>query len=344
MDVRLITGLDYVAAVLHGRRSRMAEGERLAGLCAGRSIGELARALYGETAIASAVELQKRLILDRATELLELGKKLEGPAAGLLGWMAVRFQVENLKVLARGLASHTPPSEVQGHLVPLPGDLAVDARALAAGAAVETLVEVIKQPALRDAVVAALPLVRAHPRSFFLEAALDRGYFTELLARAEAVAGDDREDVLTLVRQEIDLFHLALVVRGKFHYALPAEQVTPFYVPGAALRWKDFRAMLAAADLAEAAAKAVRLVIDKAPQTADAAALERAAWDRYHRLAAAIFRRSQTGLGLLVAYVVLRRVELANLIAASEGIRAGMSVDDLRRRMVPRPHAEARRV
>lgn len=360
MDVRLTTGLDYVAAVLHGRRSRMAEGDRLGALAAERSIGDLARALYGETAISSAVELQKRLVVDRALEILELARKLDGPAGEFLDWLAVRFQVENLKVLARGLAAGTPWSEVQAHLVPLPGSLAVDARAMASEATVETLAGVIRQKPLAGALAAALPLYQAHPRAFVLESALDRGYFVELLARAGAVAGEDLPDVLALVRQEIDIFHLVLVVRGKFFYGLPAEQLAPFYVPGARLRRPDFSAMLTATDLAEAAGRAVGFVIDAAPEGSEpaaaaagnflsgtgayAAALERLAWERYYRLAAAVFRRSPAGLGLVAAYVVLRRVELANLITASEGIRAGLPADDLRRRMIPRPEAEARRV
>jgi vacuolar-type H+-ATPase subunit C/Vma6 len=344
MDVRLTTGLDYVAAVLHGRRSRMAEGDRLGVLAAERSIGDLARALYGETTISSAVELQKRLVVDRALEILEIARKLDGPAGEFLGWLAVRFQVENLKVLARGLAAGTPWSEVQAHLVPLPGNLAVDARAMASEATVETLAGVIQQKPLAGALVAALPLYQAYPRAYVLESALDRGYFVELLVRAGAVASEDAPDVLALVKQEIDIFHLVLVVRGKFLYGLPAEQVAPFYVPGARLRRPGFSAMLTATDLAEAAGRAVGFVIDAAPEAADPAALERLAWDRYHHLAAAVFRRSPAGLGLVAAYVALRRVELANLIAASEGIRAGLSADDLRRRMIPRPEAEARRV
>jgi vacuolar-type H+-ATPase subunit C/Vma6 len=344
MDVRLTTGLDYVAAVLHGRRSRMAEGDRLGALAAERSIGDLARVLYGETAIASAVELQKRLVVDRALEILELARKLDGPAGEFLDWLAVRFQVENLKVLARGLAAGTPWSEVQAHLVPLPGNLAVDARAMASEATVETLAGVIRQKPLAGALVAALPLYQAYPRAYVLESALDRGYFVELLARAGAVAGEDLPDVLALVKQEIDIFHLVLAVRGKFFYGLPAEQLAPFYVAGARLRRPDFSAMLTATDLAEAAGRAVGFVIDAAPEAADPAALERLAWDRYHRLAAAVFRRSPAGLGLVAAYVALRRVELANLITASEGIRAGLSADDLRRRMIPRPEAETRRV
>jgi hypothetical protein len=53
-----------------------------------------------------------------------------------------------------------------------------------------------------------------------------------------------------------------------------------------------------------------------------------------------------------VAYAALRRVELANLIRLSEGIRAGLPADVIRRRLIPRsdlapgrtPSAEGARV
>jgi len=386
MSVRLITGIEYVAAVLHARRSRMAEGDRLGALCAGRTVAELARALYGNAAIASAVELQKRMVLDRANEILELALRLDGPGGELIAWMAVRFQVENLKVLARGLSAHTPASEVEAHLVPLPGDLAVDARSVfiqaprmqeirdatlfsitrlsvmenrvaslisaadsnmaeaLAGGAVEAFVEVVGRPPLREAVLAALPLYRAHPRAFFLEAALDAGYFTELVARAGAVTGDERGHVLALVEQEINIFHLALIIRGKFHYGLPPEQLMPFCVAGAGARKADIGAMWSAPTLAEAAEWAAGFAPGDVPQVFDGSAIERMAWARYHRLAATTFRRSVMGLGLVAAYVALRRVELANLIAVSEGIRAGLSADDIRRCLIPCREGEARRV
>lgn len=342
MKTRLVTGIDYLAAVLHGRRSGMAEGERLAALCGARSIAELARALYGDTAVASAVALQRQLIVDRANELLDLARQLDGPAGELLDWMAVRMQVENLKVMARGVVGRLPLGEIEAHLVPLPGHLAVDVRPLTSGATVETLADLVPRGPLHAAVSDALAVFHAHPRAFFIEAALDRGYFAELLARVGAVPGTDRRDVLDVAVQEVDIFNLMLVVRGRFNYGLGPDLVMPLHVAGARIGRREMAVMLAAADLATAAQRAVRLVIDALPGSAqagaaaiDPAAIERMAWERYRRIAGAVFRRSHTGLGVVAAYAALRRVELANLITASEGIRAGMSAGDICRRMIP---------
>ena len=69
--------------------------------------------------------------------------------------------------------------------------------------------------------------------------------------------------------------------------------------------------------------------------------LEVLAWHRYLRLARAAMRRSQLALGVVAGYAAIRRVELANLITLSEGIRAGVEPDVIRRRLIPRPDLAA---
>jgi V/A-type H+-transporting ATPase subunit C len=351
MKMRLATGLEYVAAVLHGRRSRMAEAERLDALLALRTTADLARALVGDASVASTVDLQKELVRRQADELLWLARRLEGPPADLLDWLAARFHVENLKVLVRGFVSRLPAAEVQAHLVPLPGDQAADVQAMASADSAEALAATVRPATLRQAMLEALRLFHARPRAFFLETALDRAYLEELAARADALGGDDARDVRVVVNQEIDTFNLMLVVRGRFAYGLRAEQVMPFYVSCASLRRRDMAAMLAAPSLAEAAARAVGVAIDAlpkdaaqpgAPQGVDPAAVERMAWDRYRRLAARTFRRSPGGL--VAAYAALRRVELANLMTVSEGIRAGLAPEEIRRRLISPVEAQAARV
>jgi vacuolar-type H+-ATPase subunit C/Vma6 len=50
------------------------------------------------------------------------------------------------------------------------------------------------------------------------------------------------------------------------------------------------------------------------------------------------------GFGVVVGYVALRRLEVANLITISEGIRTGAGEDVIRARMVPRVEREASHV
>jgi vacuolar-type H+-ATPase subunit C/Vma6 len=133
------------------------------------------------------------------------------------------------------------------------------------------------------------------------------------------------------------MFHLMLVMRGKFLYGLTAESLHTFHVPGAGVSPARFKSMLSDADPASALARVVGRVIDALPGES---AWESLAWERYHRLANRAFRQSHMGLAAVIAYTALRRVEAANLITLSEGIRAGMPATQVRARMIPRTDVE----
>ena len=60
------------------------------------------------------------------------------------------------------------------------------------------------------------------------------------------------------------------------------------------------------------------------------------AWNRYLRLANALFRQSRMSIGVAVGFAAIRRIELANLITLCEGMRMGMEPFRLRQRLITR--------
>jgi len=345
MALRTATDLDFIAANIHGRRSRLAEAERLDELCRIRSLPDLARALFPESRFLTAVHLQRVLVLDQVEEISTIASKIGGSSGRFLDWLRMRFRVENLKVLVRGFSGGMALRDLQPHLVPLPDDLALNPQVLASAGTIEAFTAVVDPPSLREGLERAIEPYNKRPRPFFPEAGLDHGYLTELLARARALPRAHRDDVLGIARQEADTFHLALVARGRFTYDLAPGMLRPFHVKGTQLSRQAFRQMLEAETLADAASMAVGAAIDAVPGGGglDATALEVLAWNRYYRLANRTFRRSHMGLGAVVAYAAIRRIELANLITLTEGIRARVSPEPLRRRLIPRadPGADA---
>ena len=339
MALATTTDLDFLAANIHGRRSHMAEGDRLDAFARLRTVPDLVRVLMpAATGIATSADLQRRLVRDLATELGALASYLGGPAGALLRWLRTRFEVENLKVLARGFAGGLAGDAVRPHLIALPDAPAPDPEPFVRAGDFETFVSLVPEGPLRDGAARSADLYAAHPRSFALEAGLDCGYLAELLDRAARVP--DREYVLAVARQEVQTFQMMLVARGRFTWGLEADDLAPF-----GLLRGPFERMLAARDLADLARAAVGQAIDRLPaggeEKVDAPTLEALAWDRYWRLANWTFRRSHMGLGAVVAYTALRRVELANLIRVSEGIRLGVGTDRIRRLLIPQSGREA---
>lgn len=331
----IVNDLDYLAARLHGRREKMAEGARLDALCRLASVPDLARALYPAAAPSTAEELQRRLVEDLADELSVLTSFLTGPWAGLIEWMLKRFEAENIKTLIRGLGAAAVPDAARPRLIPLPATPARDAAAPAAARTIGELIRLLPEGVLKSGLKEAVLVYPAGSRPFFYEAALDRAYLRELLRRAGKLPGPDREATGAMVRQEADIFHLALTARGKFVYGLKKEVLLALHVEGTEISSKRFAAMLGAADLAAALEilpaklKGSRGYLP-APEPA---AVEAMARRRFLRLADRAFRNSHIGFGTVAGYAALRRLETANLITLCEGLRLGIPGADIRARL-----------
>jgi vacuolar-type H+-ATPase subunit C/Vma6 len=336
--------LDYLVARLHGRRGHLAEGDRLDALCALRSLPDLVRALTPHALFTSVAEFQQELILDMVQELADFAAQLTGAGSALMAWMRVRVQIENLKVLARAFATGKSGAVARKYLLPLPPDLALDFAALSVADSLESFIAATPSGVLRQELIESAPEFDKAPRALVLEAALDRAYFRELLKRTKALPHEARTDALAIARHEVDTFHLMVVARGRFTYDLPAERLAWLHVPGGGISRDRFGRMLEAATLRDAAQEAAAFVLpalltDKdlfgtGWTDPDPAILEPLTWNRYDRLARRAFRRSHMGLGAVVAFAALRRVEVANLITVSEGIRTETPPDVIRRRLI----------
>ena len=141
-------------------------------------------------------------------------------------------------------------------------------------------------------------------RPFFMEAALDRGYYQELVARTAALRSSDKAVVEPLARHAAETFRRQLLARGQFNYGVAPELLAQFEGTTAG-RVSEIPAEAAAAN-------------------------------QLYRLANRATRRNPIGLGMVVGYVTLRQIEIANLTTISEGLRLGLPAEIIRARMIPR--------
>jgi len=347
MELQMAKDLDYLTARLHGRRSRLAEGGRLDSLLRLKSAPDLGRTLFPEARIQDSPAAQRRMVRDLIVEMTGILHHLKGPEARLAEWMILRFHIANLKILLRGILSNTPARIAESHLIMLPADPVLEWAALLTKAKTpEDLTAMLPEEPLGRMLRGALATVPDRKEPFFIEAALDCAYFREGLVRAKALPSADRALITALVAAETDIFHMMLVLRGRFHYGLSPDLLEPFFAGKNRHTHLHFQAMMAAPDLTAAAKQMFGPVLDPpqpgAPEgSADPAALERRAWGRYRLLASRTFRQSRTHFGTIAGYIGLRRMETANLITLTEGIRCLVPEDSIRHRMIPPLHPEA---
>lgn len=347
---RIANDPDYLTARLHARRSRMAEGERLDSLCRIRNLSEFFKTIFPESEFQGSLDFQRRLVRELIGELSRFRAYMLGPGADFMDWTLVRFQVENLKVFIRARLTEAPIENLDEYIVSLPSELTLNAKGLSAAKSPEDFVRLVPKGLLRENFVKSLDIYRTHPRPFFLETALDRAYFQGLVARMKALLPGDRDIIEPMVCQEVDIFHLMLVTRGKFHYSLTPGSLRLFHVAGTRVTYALFAAMLSEQEFSASVGRAAARVFDTArsdqgpgnePMAVDASAAESLAWGRFLRLADLAFRQGHMGLGAIAGYAGLRHVEIANLITISEGIRAGMAAETIRARLIPRVKAES---
>lgn len=332
--------LDYLATRLHARRSRMAEGERLDELCHLRTIPELGQALGLDLEFQSAAQLQRRLVQDLFHELASCARHVGEVGGELFGWILVRFQVENMKTLIRGFLNRRSPEVLQEHLLPLPESLALDVQGLATAGSMADFIELLPPGILRERLNEVAAAHHDQPQPFYLEAAIDSAYFQMLLVKTRHLSGEDLTVVRPLMLQEANFFQFMLAVRGRFNYDLPPDVLLSLEVPGLSKDW--FKTLLSAPDVMAAAKGGLAIVLDELPRERGDGEMDvdGLCWKRFHRLANRAFCSGDMGLGVAVGYAGLRRVETANLITLSEGIRTGMTAEAIRGRLIPRADAE----
>jgi vacuolar-type H+-ATPase subunit C/Vma6 len=237
-------------------------------------------------------------------------------------------------------------------LSPLPPELRLDAAIAADATSLAHFARQLPEGVFRECLEQMPAREPAAAAPFFTEAALDRAYFEELLRRTAQLAGEDRDCIHALAQQEADTFHLMLVARGKLVHGLPAEQLNRLHVAGAGISRVRFNAMLTDVDWRTALRRAVGLALDAMPTTPEGeptaasfvTALEAATRRRLMRLAQRAGRGGFTGLGAIVGYAVLRRLEAADLTTLSEGIRLAVPGEALRARLTSGRQLEATHV
>lgn len=309
--------LDYVAANLHGRRNRMAEGGRLDSLLSLKTLPELGQHLAVPLPDQTAIGIQQHLVQNLATEIPRLTPYLTEVESDWVSWTEIRFHLENLKMLIRAILSHQPPEQSLTHWLDLDGGITLDAARAIATSSLDTLATQYRDSPLGKSLKTTVATYRDPPRLFLIESALDRDYFIGLLERTDRLSDDDRKQIRNLVVHEVDTFLRLLALRGRIHYDLAPSLLASFHIPGTTISKRRFLAMLNASGA-----------------SINIASEESAAWRRYLTLADTAFRRSHIGFGVVAGYIGLRRMEVANLIMVSEGIRSDLPRDTVRAHLV----------
>ena len=162
---------------------------------------------------------------------------------------------------------------------------------------------------------------------------LDKAYGERLL---QLCAGMD-EWILRLVAYDVDARSLFFVLRAKFNYKLAFSDIERFVVAsGVYLKPRHATQFYAAADLAQAiGAMPVSLLSrERRRGIISLQQLEEALLLQQYRLAARCFAESVVSISAAFAYYYIKRIEFANVIRVTEGVRHSMPRADIESRLL----------
>jgi vacuolar-type H+-ATPase subunit C/Vma6 len=316
---------DFIQAKLHGQRSRVYERERLDELCESRTVDQLWGRLYPDAEPAGHRELERQLLADHVAALDGVRLHLPERLAPFAAWAMRRYQVENLKVLLRAWKAREPLPNVAPLLAPLRRDLALDAAAFLNAPGLPDFIRLIREEALRDAALRSVPQYEETQGTFFVESALDGTYYAGLLARHAALGAAPRRQTQALIGLEVAIYNVLAAFRLKLNYGIPYKQALPFLANGVPDA-RRLRRLYLSSEFREMRGAIPREMArrDGLAAASTIAELEVLFWERLLRVASRQFYRSAGDLGGVVAFFVVKRVELANLIRVIEGVRYGM--------------------
>lgn len=340
---RIATDLDFLVSLLHARYSKMAKGERLFELTRLQDARDFFQSIFPDKNIENKVDFQKACIFGFINEIYELYPYLSEKHIYLIDWIVKRFEIENIKLLVRGFLTKTPSYKIRDYLINFSGEPSLDIKKILELESIEDFIRIFPKGFLQDNLKTAFKIYGDKPKPFFIEAFIDSMYYKELISRVSAINENEKNYIKPIIQQEIDIFHLMLITRGRMNFNLPVEELKTFHVEGTNITKRIFKALLEEPDKAVLLKILERKVIDTIPpefikieQTApiDTSILENLAWKRFYRICLNAFYESHMNFGAVMGYIGLKRIETANLITLSEGIDLGFGTESIRKHLI----------
>ncbi len=240
-----------------------------------------------------------------------------------------RFESENLKVLLRALFSGRGKQAVSRLLYPLGNLSALPWDDLWACNNPAEIADLLIRNPFGQALKHAIPQFNAQGRLFPLEMALDLSCFQRL---KQAISGlrskADRKAAKRILGPYVDILNILWVIRLKIHYGLSHEEIVNYSLPGGELLTLSYLHRLARAE-------DISSFLEQMPRSLQREVGEVREWEDFHtyletwflRLIARLFVGPPFHIGIEIAFLLEKEMELTGLITLLEAKAQGLSPD-----------------
>ena len=255
-------------------------------------------------------------------------------AAELIGWYNRRFEMENLKTVLRAVHYGLDPSRARASLIPLHApslrwDVLMEAGSIA------TVVDQIRESAYARPLDHAMERYQQERRLFYLEIALDLFYFQKLVRLIESQSGKDAADARKFLGRSIAVQNMLWAYRYRIYGRMTPEEIINFTLHRAfAAGLNTIRRVALGSPLAVEAARLGFQITPGLSEVEGLTEIEALAERERFRYAKTAVRRPLFQLRGALAYLWLLEAEVRDLTVIMEGKVAGLSSEEIGRRLV----------
>jgi V/A-type H+-transporting ATPase subunit C len=242
-----------------------------------------------------------------------------------------RFEAENLKIVLRSLFGGLSREAVSHLLYPLSHLSDLDWDALWACKSIRELLEHLRPDIFGRSLQHALPQFEAQGRLFPLEMALDFSCF-RLLRQAISALGSryDRtitEKILTLY---IDILNVSWVIRLKIDYGLPPEEIVNYTLPeGKVITLGCLNRLSRVEDIVEFISQLPPVFQHELSDIRDWGRISPSLETYFLKILARIFSGQPFHIGIGVAYLLEKEIELGGLITVLQAKAKNLPVEEI---------------
>ncbi len=248
---------------------------------------------------------------------------------------ARRDVLRNLRAILRGKAIGRSADDIRAVLIDADADDRLPTERLLRCGSLDAAFELLEATPLRHWVQSARRLYERDPTLFGLDAALDRLYYAEVWHALDRLDAADREPVATLLRLEVDQVNLLWLLRYRLNYRLSPAETYYLLLPvtGHVSDTELQRLVREDSQAAVTARLAYRPLRDVLAPCASIWEVEVALWRYRARQARRLLSQATFTLGEALALLLLKVVDVRDLVALVEGTALGIDTVRIRQQL-----------
>lgn len=238
--------------------------------------------------------------------------------------LLVRYEIEDLKILLRGIEAEKDPDKMRAAFIYLGQYSKVDYDELAKSRSIGDLIDSLKDTIYYSILQSAYPHYEETHNLFHMEMNLDLSYFRMIKKMIKKLSMDDNKILSKLIGMQVDLFNIIWIYRCKTYYELAPEQILNYTIDlYYSLDLQVVKEMCQAVSIEElektVQKTSYRKIFEekKFEEILQGRAVQQYFYQTFHKA----MKRGQLNLGTVLSYFKLKEYEIRDLITLIEMVR-----------------------